>query len=304
MLLKNLLQEYLLELQLKNYSKRTIVSVKNNNSLFFSYLENQFKISKLEDLSHTHIKSYIKYKQQLGLKPTYLNSIIKNMRMFFNYLMQEEYLSSNYIKKISWQKEDRVIINTFTNNEVDKMMSVYSYDTYLHARNKCILAILFDTGVRNQELCDIQTIDIKSNAILIHGKGNKERLVPISPNLAKIMLKYEQKRNIYVKERYQKEYYFLSQKGKQLTIGTIENILKECGRVANVSEEIRCSPHTCRHTYAQMQLKNGLDVYSLSRVLGHEDISITKRYLQSIQDAEVLNIATKTSPLMNLKGVK
>lgn len=129
----------------------------------------------------------------------------------------------------------------------------------------------------------------------------EERLVPISPSLGKILLKYKQKRWQYVKERYEVEYYFLSQKGRKLTIETVENILRKCGDIARVRKEIRCSPHTCRHYYAQTQLKNGLDVYSVSRLLGHEDISITKRYLQSIQDEDVLKMAIKTSPLMNIR---
>lgn len=301
LLLQHLLEEYLLEIQLKNYSIRTLKSVKNNNSLFLRYLESEFKIETLDKLSHLHIKAYIKYKQSLGLKATYINSILRNLSMFFSYLQEEGYITENFAKKIRWQKQDKVIIKSFTDKEVFKMINAFSYNTYLEARNKCIVAMLCDTGIRNSELCNIKCADIKKNAILIFGKGYKERLVPISPMLAKIMLKYEQKRKLYTKERYQDEYYFFSQKGKQLTIETVENVVKKAGILAHVGKDIRCSPHTCRHYYAQAQLRNGLDVYSVSRLLGHEDISITKRYLQSIQDEDVLKMAVKTSPLMNIK---
>ena len=74
-----------------------------------------------------------------------------------------------------------------------------------------------------------------------------------------------------------------------------------CGKEAKVRTEIRCSPHTCRNYFAQAQLKNGLDVYSLSRLLGHEDISITKRYLQGLNDKSIVKRSIKPSPLMNLK---
>ncbi|WP_353846378.1 site-specific integrase [Clostridium sp. ZBS13] len=70
---------------------------------------------------------------------------------------------------------------------------------------------------------------------------------------------------------------------------------------ANIRNEIRCSLHTCRHYFVQAQLRNGVDVYSLSRLLGHENISITKRYLQSIQDGDIVEMSVKTSPLMNLR---
>lgn len=301
LLLQHLLEEYLLEIQLKNYSIRTLKSVKNNNSLFLRYLESEFKIETLDKLSHLHIKAYIKYKQSLGLKATYINSILRNLSMFFSYLQEEGYIAENFAKKIRWQKQDKVIIKSFTDKEVFKMINAFSYNTYLEARSKCIVAMLCDTGIRNSELCNIKCADIKKNAILIFGKGYKERFVPISPMLAKIMLKYEQKRKLYTKERYQDEYYFFSQKGKQLTIETVENVVKKAGILAHVRNDIRCSPHTCRHYYAQAQLRNGLDVYSVSRLLGHEDISITKRYLQSIQDEDVFKMAVKTSPLMNIK---
>lgn len=300
MQLIQLLDEYLLELKISNKSERTIKSVKNNCTLFIKYVAQEFEILNIEQLNKNHIKAYIKYKQSLGLKATYVNSIIKCLRMYFNYLYQEEYISTNFMKQIKSQKESKVIIQSFTNEEVSRMVKVYSNEKFLSSRNKCIIVILFDTGIRNSELCDITMNDIKENAILIHGKGDKQRIVPISPYLEKIMLKYKQKREMYIKERYEQDYYFLSQKGKRLTPETIERVVKECGQQANVRSDIRCSPHTCRHTFAQMQLKNGLDVYSLSRILGHENIAITKRYLQSITDADILIMAVKTSPLMNL----
>ncbi|WP_238483790.1 tyrosine-type recombinase/integrase [Anaerosporobacter faecicola] len=109
-------------------------------------------------------------------------------------------------------------------------------------------------------------------------------------------------RTAYIKDKYnyQSEYLLLSQKGKKLTIETIERVVKECGEGVKVSQQIRISPHTCRHYYAQTQLKNGCDLFTVSKLLGHSNINITKRYLQSMSNDDVLEIAVKTSPLMNL----
>ena len=95
--------------------------------------------------------------------------------------------------------------------------------------------------------------------------------------------------------------YFLSYRNKPLTTEAVERVVRICGKEAKIADNIRCSPHTCRHYYAQAQLRNGLDVYSLSRLLGHENVDITKRYLQGLKDREVLELSIKTSPLMNLK---
>jgi integrase/recombinase XerD len=86
-----------------------------------------------------------------------------------------------------------------------------------------------------------------------------------------------------------------------LTDCSIDRVIKQAGKVAEVRSEIRVSAHTFRHWYAQTQLKNGLDIYSLSRVLGHESVNITRIYLQGVQDDEIIKSSIKTSPLMNLK---
>lgn len=86
-----------------------------------------------------------------------------------------------------------------------------------------------------------------------------------------------------------------------MTGEAVERVVKMCGTAAKIRDDIRCSPHTCRHYFAQVQLRNGLDVYSLSRLLGHENITITKRYLQGIKDDSIIEMSVKTSPLMNLK---
>ena len=300
MYLETMLEDYLLELKLRNYSERTIKSARNTNRLYFKWLRSEFGIDEIEQIKKPHIKAYLKYKQEQGLSPVYINGILKYMRMFFRYLVEEEYLDINPVAAVKFQKEEKVIIQSFMPEEVERMIKVYGTDTFLEARNRCIIAMLFDTGIRNFELCSIRCEDIRSNSILIHGKGNKQRVVPISPFLRKCMNKYDMKRCKYIKERYQDEYYFLSQKGKQLTIETVERIVRNCGEAAGVNKEIRCSPHTCRHTFAQLNIKNGLDVYSLSRLMGHENISITKRCLQSMTDADIVQNAVKTSPLMNL----
>lgn len=178
---------------------------------------------------------------------------------------------------------------------------MYDFSDYLNARNKMIIAFLLDTGVRNMEACRLTHKDIQETFITIQGKGNKQRYVGISPQLMKYMIKYERIKEYYFKNRNLKnDNYFLSRNGKVLTDETVERTLGYAGKVANIRSEIRCSPHTCRHWFAQTQLGNGLDVYSLSRLLGHENIMITKRYLQSIQDKDIVERSIKSSPLMNL----
>lgn len=83
-------------------------------------------------------------------------------------------------------------------------------------------------------------------------------------------------------------------------VETLERIVREAGEQSNIRPEIRVSPHTCRHYYAQSQLKNGCDLYTVSKLLGHSKFETTRRYLQSMQDDDLMKLATKTSPLMCL----
>lgn len=300
--MRDVLQEFLFELEIKNYSKRTIKSYKNNNSLFINYLEREFNVYNLEDVKTIHIKKYIKYKQSNNLTSTYINNILKTMRSFFRYALDEGYIKENICEKIKLQKEPKTVIKTFKNEEVVAMINAFKFTTYQSARNKLIICMLVDLGVRNTELCNIKISDVRERVVLVHGKGNKERYVALSPVLKKYMLRYERIRENYLKDKNQKyDNYLLSVNCKPLTVEAIERIVRIGGEIAHVRKEIRCSPHTLRHWYSQQQLRNGLDVYSLSRLLGHETIVITKRYLQSIQDEDIIDLSIRTSPLSGLR---
>lgn len=182
------------------------------------------------------------------------------------------------------------------------MLNYYSGCDYISVRNKTIIALLFDTGARCNEMIMMEPQDICADYIVIkHGKGGKERIVPKSPYLAKQLFKFFRIREGFFAEKALKnKNLFLSISGKPLTDEAVAQFLKKAAIGVGVSAEIRVSPHTCRHTFAQMQLKNGLDVYSLSRLMGHCNITVTQRYLQGLKDKEIIYKGNTSSPLMNL----
>lgn len=301
MLIDDVIKEYVYEIQIRNYTEKTIKSYRNNILRFARYIQNEYGLIEIEEVSPKHIKDYLSYLKDKQRSTSYINTILKNLRSFFRYGYLEGYCL-NVAQKVYFVKENKVVIRTFTDKEVKKMIDVYNFSSYINARNKCILTMLFDTGIRNFELCNLSRLKVRDTVIHILGKGRKERVVPISPYLKKVMIKYERIRDIYLIDNIlHYDNYFLSYRNKPLTIEGIERIVKKAGVLAKVRYDIRCSPHTCRHYYAQAQLRNGLDVYSLSRLLGHENITTTKRYLQGLKDNEVLELGVKTSPLMNLK---
>ena len=303
MLLEDVLKEFIFDCRIRKLSERTIKEYNGNNLRFFKYIDSQFQITELEQVTHVVIKEYIQYLTTLGRKETYINGIIKCFRAFFVYCFKEEYISKNPMDKVNFQREPITLIETFTDNEARKMVEAFKTNTFCDMRNKLIMVVLLDSGIRCHELIDIKISDITTNAIKLFGKGKKERFVPITPTIYKYLLKYLRMRENYLLDKYQldKEYLFLSFSCRKLSLEAVERVVKLAAQKAKVRPEIRSSPHTCRHYYAQAQLRNGCDVYTLSRLLGHENISITKRYLQSITDNQILDLAIKTTPLSNMK---
>lgn len=304
MLLEDTLKEFLLECELRQYSQRTIRHERNSLQKMIYFIGETYGVTQLEKVKHIHLKGYVKYLTDLGRKETYVNGLIKSFRAFFKYCTEEEYIEVNPALKLSFQKEPEILITTFTDKEVEAMVNYYKGRRFLDIRNKLIMVILFDTGIRCSELCELKVTDVRANVINIQeGKGKKQRFVPLTPAINKWMMKYQLARQSYTLDKigYAEEYLFLSQKGKPLTKATIERIVGACKEPCGVREEIRCSPHTCRHYYAQKQLRNGCDMYTVSRLLGHKTVTITKRYLQSITDEDIVDLGTKTSPLMNMK---
>lgn len=302
MLNEDVLQEFIFDCTIRKLSKRTIAGYRNANLRLFKFLKEQFEIVELEKTHYQAIREYVKYQTDQHLSPVYINRNIVCYKMYFRYCVQEGYISRNPIERVKKQKEPITLIETFNDEEVSKLIRVFKGSRFLDIRNQLIMVMFFDTGMRNSEPCNLKLENIRDTYIQINGKGNKTRSVPITPFINKHLIRYMRVRNEYIKDKiaYQTEYLLLSQKGKRLTPEAMENILKRAGNVAKIREHIRVSPHTCRHYYAQSQLRNGCDLYTLSKLLGHANVNTTKRYLQSMHDDDLMEIAIKTSPLARL----
>ncbi|MBQ8814037.1 MAG: tyrosine-type recombinase/integrase [Lachnospiraceae bacterium] len=299
---EDVLKEFIFHCRMKKYSERTLKGYKNNNLALFRFIKNEYGIATLEDTHYQAVQGYIQFLTDKHLTETYINGLIKCFRAYFRYCHEEGYIQRNPMDKIKFQKEPLTLINTFTNAEVLRMVQFYNGKRFLDIRNKLIMVLLFDTGMRNTELCSLREIDLRETYISILGKGRKERHVPITPIMNKVLIQYQRVKNEYIKDKlgYETEYLLLSQKGRKLTVETVERIVLEAGLNVGVRPCVRISPHTCRHYYAQTQLYNGCDLFSLSRLLGHSNINITKTYLQSMHEDNFLELAIKTSPLANL----
>lgn len=285
--MKKYVQLYIADLKMQNYSEKTLKSYRNAILRFINYLDGE--VDDIEDINTIHIKSYI---QSIEGKPSYVNATIKRLRGWFVWLVEEEFIEVNPMRKIKLLRENKTIINTFSDEEAKAMLDVYNGNDILSVRNKTIIHTLFGSGIRCSELLELKLDDIKLDYLLIRNTKNKrDRVVPLPNALRKQLNRY-----LRARKGFNSEYIFMSKNDLQLTIEAIERIVAKCGVISNVNPNIRCSPHTIRHYYCQYQLRHNVNIYSLSRIMGHSNIAITNRYLEGITNNQIIE-ETTTNPL-------
>ena len=299
MLLSELLEEFVFNCECRRLSSKTTENYRKQIQYLLDFLKKDYKISELEEVTPKHIQKFLLAKMKVGRKPSYVNDLLKAFKVYFKYAVEEDYISELITEKIKNIKEPKVIIRTFNKAEIRRMLNCYTGIDFFDIRNRMILILFFETGIRFAELTGLTDVQIHDDYMLIHGKGSKERVVPKTPVVAKWLHKYIRTRNSYFGYEHF-ETTFISRYNTRLSHSMISKIVKVAGEFAGVNKDIRVSPHTLRHTFSQQQLKNGLDIYSLSRILGHENISITQRYLEGMRDEDILKSAKSTSTIMNL----
>ncbi len=290
-------KEYLVEIEVRKFTQKTIRSYRNNLNVFLRYCKEEAGIEEMEDLSLAVVRKFSLFMSNKGKKGSYINSLLKVVKAFLQYCYDEGYGGFNTKKNFKWCKQEKAVIMAFTPRDVRLMMKSCKGGSFLQLRDAAVLTMFFETGIRCWELCCIKPSDIHDDYIIINGKNHKQRVVPITAVLRKAMIKYDLVKENYFALKNIEDFYFLSFHGRQLTNSAVEHIVKNHGEGIT---GIRVSPHTCRHFFAQQQIKMGTDLYTISRLLGHENIQITQTYLNSLRDDDIINVAKQKSVLLNM----
>lgn len=178
MKLETLVKEFLFECEIREYSGMTVENYRKQLRHFTDFLKEQYEIHELEQLKSTHVKAFIKHYQLRQCKPSYVNDNLKAVKVLCAYAYKEKYVDHLITAEIKNVKEPKTLIHTFSREEIKKMISYYHGSNYVDIRNKLILMMLFDTGIRVNELCDLKEAQIQDSYFIIYGKGKKERVVP------------------------------------------------------------------------------------------------------------------------------
>lgn len=307
MLLEDAIEEFLLELDIRGASKETIRSYTNSLKIFKEYMCDN---TNLDDIKAVHIKEFAKFNKDRGLKHKTQNGYISSIRALYTYLVEEEIVSKNlgYAVKLINAK-DKKEIDIFTKDEIKKLIEHKrtfneKVSPFLVVRDNLIINFLLETGCRNHELTNLKYEDIQEGYIFFKiTKNSKPRVVPISKKLKKLMFRYERMKEEHFRknksEENMKDYYFLSRSGNQLHTVNVGQVVKRACKDLGISEH-KAYVHNFRHTFAVNMLKNTKDVYLVSKLLGHCNVSITEDYLKGLTKLDIIEMAKGYSILDNL----
>lgn len=306
MKLREVIEEFILELEIRGTSKQTIRCYKNYLKIFNDYMGN----IEVEDIKTVHIKSFQKFNIERGLKQKSQNSYISAIRALYEYLIEEDIVNKNLglsVKLIN--ASDKKEIEVFTNEEIKKLINYKKSGTqkdnkYLIERDNLIINFLLETGCRNHELINLKPKDIEDGYIYFKiTKNSKPRVVPISKILKKKLLRYERiKKHYFIKNNKKdimNEYYFLSRTGGKLFVPNVGQVVKRACKDLDIPTK-KAYPHNFRHTFAINMLKNTKDIYLVSKLLGHCNVTITEEYLKGLTKLDILEMAKGHSILENL----
>lgn len=274
------LSEYLSYLKLeKSLSENSIAAYKRDIKTLLSFLEfKKLNISPAR-IELTHLKDFISWVNELGMSARTQARVISGIKSFFKFLLIDEKIDSDPTALLESPKIGRRLPEVLSVQEIDDLIGAIDLSKPEGHRNKAIIETLYSCGLRVSELINLRLTDLffDQGFIKVLGKGNKERLVPVSQKAIKEIEIYSgQYRNHYQIDRQSENILFLNRRGKKLTRVMIFTIIKNLAKAIGLKKNI--SPHTFRHSFASHLIDGGADLRAIQEMLGHESIITTEIY--------------------------
>ena len=264
---------------IRGYSKMTVRRYKAAINLY----RNRTGIATIEEVSEQNLRAFFLHgRTERNWKPTTYATLHVSLLVFFQWCVREGYLKQNPIEVIEVPKPEKRLPFRLIKQDALKLLDVvlnYPYDSrFLRYRNHAIFSTFIFAGLRKQELLNLRCVDvdIQNFSIFVRqGKGNKDRIVPMSLTLAQSLQRYADERKRLEKTCPQ---FFTS---STYNMGYTDSGLKRLIVQIRNASRIPFSAHKLRHTFATLMLEGGCDIYSLSRMMGHSDIKTTTIYLSA-----------------------
>lgn len=298
-MLRQLCERFVKSCEARGLARNTIDHYQSDILKFNAYLcEKEF--DSVEQITPEVVEDYLAEKRALVAKST-LRTNYMSIRTFFGFLHKRGFIITNPFAYVVKPKQGKHATRIFNEVEIDKILGACDKSTFTGLRNYATFCLMLATGVRVSELCNliIEDIDWANNWILVRGKGDKDRIIPMGYKARNVLAAYVKARRKYVIEHYLPiiPNLFISRTGKAMNKDEIHNIIIDIKRRVG-GTGLRFSCHTIRHTFATNFLKNGGDIVSLQKVLGHSRIETTKLYI-NLSRNDIVEQMQKFNPLDN-----
>ena len=274
------IEDFMEYCSLKGLSVKTMASYETTLKLLAKYLQEEYCISTLKEIKGNHIR---------------------NIKVFFNWLYEQRVIRSNPVENIGFIKVKRRAKEDITDSEFKALVKALDITKYHEYRDYVVIQLIMDTGMRLGETLALsyEDIDIDKRAILIPAqisKGKKDRYVFFSSIMAGILRKWLQ-----YKDRYSiaEDTLFPTKKGTALTVRNFERNFRIYKNRAGISKDI--APHGLRNNFAKRALMSGMDIYTLSRILGHSSVTVTEKAYLDLTVTDIRKNYQRFSPLENMQ---
>src|SRR5690348_9020354 len=286
-------RQFLAALKQRNASFNTITAYEKDLEAFSAYIGDEF----WDAIDHVRIRGFLSHLYEKGLSKTSVARSLATVRSLYRWLAQEGEVEQNPAALVSTPKLPKKLPRVPTLEEMNsvfdgRMPEIASFPE----RDRLMLELLYGCGIRNSELVGINLDDIRpsAEALLIRGKGKKERYVPFGDAVKSAVKSYLPARQLVLSEsRRNTPALLINQRGGRLTTRSVGRIIKKIAVAKGLSPDVH--PHTLRHAFGTHMLEEGADLRAIQEMLGHERLSTTQRYTQ-LSMKHLLSVYDQTHP--------
>ena len=277
----NAIQEYITYLHdIRKISYNTEISYQRDLNKAAEYFSGQ-NVGDLTKVTATNLNSYLLYLEKSRMSPATVSRNIASLHSFFQYLVQEKRIESDPSLGLKPPKVEKKAPEILTEQEAERILQQPNVKTDKGLRDRAMLYLMYSTGIRVSELVHLKAVDVNlKKGYITCSENGRTRVIPLLPQTRKALEEYmtsARKRMLRGKES---EYLFSNCSGSPMSRQGFWKVLKGYAADAGISKDI--TPHTMRHSFAAHMLKQGTDLRSVQKMLGHADISTTQMYMNYI----------------------